>query len=315
VRRLLGSRVLRLAIAVGLTAFLLWQNDPAAIARAAARAAPSWVLLACSLVLVDRVLMAWRWIALLRPVMTTPPSNATVVRIFLVSSFVGSFLPASVGSDLARAYGLRREEVPGSVAVASVVMDRALGVAAILLVGLAAVSMLRVPAPSGVYAIVVGGGAASLALAAVIFIDAVGERVGTLMTSLPGAATRSLAAKILAAVRKYRRHHGVLGAVLGASAAVQTLRILQAWALGRALGIEAGVAVYFVAIPVVLLIMLLPITINGLGTGQAAFLWTFGAAGVDAPASLALSILFIALGVLGNLPGAVIYAARRRSAA
>ena len=32
-RRLLGSRLVRLIIAVGLTAFLIWQNDPAAILR------------------------------------------------------------------------------------------------------------------------------------------------------------------------------------------------------------------------------------------------------------------------------------------
>ena len=76
----------------------------------------------------------------------------------------------------------------------------------------------------------------------------------------------------------------------------------------RAMGIEASLAIYFVAIPVVLLIMLLPITINGLGTGQAAFLWTFGEAGVGRPEALALSILFIALGILGNLPRGVIYA-------
>ena len=64
---------------------------------------------------------------------------------------------------------------------------------------------------------------------------------------------------------------------------------------------------YFVSIPVILLIMLLPITINGLGTGQAAFLWTFGAAGVSRPEAFALSVLFIALGIVGNLPGALLY--------
>ena len=34
---------------------------------------------------------------------------ATAARLFLVSSFVGSFLPAGVGADAARAYGLSRE--------------------------------------------------------------------------------------------------------------------------------------------------------------------------------------------------------------
>ena len=54
--------------------------------------------------------------------------------------------------------------------------------------------------------------------------------------------------------------------------------------------------------------MLLPVTVNGLGTSQAAFLWTFGAAGVSRPAAFALSILFVALGIVGNLPGGLLFA-------
>ncbi len=313
--RLLGSRLVRLVIAVGLTAFLIWQNDPAAIFRTAAGADPAWLLVACSLVVADRALMAWRWLALLRPVMASPPPVGAVMRVFFVSSFVCSFLPASVGSDLARAYGLRQHDVPGTAAVASVAMDRALGVVAILLVGVVAVAMLDVPAPTGVYLVLLSGGAASLALAAVIFVDAIGDAVAAMTSWLPGEGIRRIAGRLVEAVRTYRHHHGALGAVLAASAAVQALRVLQAWGLGRALGIDAALGVYFVAIPVVLLIMLLPITINGLGTGQAAFLWTFGAAGVGRPEALALSILFIALGVIGNLPGGVLYATGRQRAA
>jgi hypothetical protein len=90
--------------------------------------------------------------------------------------------------------------------------------------------------------------------------------------------------------------------------AVQVIRVLQAWCLGRALHIDAPITLYFVTIPVILLIMLLPITVNGLGTSQAAFLWTFGAAGVARPSAFTLSLLFVALGVLGNLPGGLLYA-------
>lgn len=306
--RLLGSRALRLVIAVGLTTYLLWRHDPGAIAHAAAGIQASWLLLACALVIVDRALMAWRWLALLRPVLTTAPPVAAVLRVFFVSSFIGSFLPASVGSDAIRAYGLRDHAVPGSAAVASVVMDRALGVVAILLVGLVSVLALTVSAPTGVYVVLLAGGASSLALAAVIFIDPVGHLVARACAHLPGARVRAVAARLLGAIRTYRHHHAALAGVLLTSLAVQGLRVLQAWCLGRAIGIDAALAVYFVAIPVVLLIMLLPITINGLGTGQAAFLWTFGEAGVGKPEALALSILFIALGILGNLPGGVLYA-------
>jgi hypothetical protein len=66
----------------------------------------------------------------------------------------------------------------------------------------------------------------------------------------------------------------------------------------------------------VLLVMLLPITVSGLGTSQAAFSFLFGQVGVPAPSAVALSILFVALGIIGNLPGSLLYAfeggARRR---
>jgi glycosyltransferase 2 family protein len=86
------------------------------------------------------------------------------------------------------------------------------------------------------------------------------------------------------------------------------LRIVQAYYLGRGLGIDAPAVAYFAFIPLILLVMLLPVTFNGIGTGQAAFVWFFAQAGVAAPQAFALSILFIALGIVGNLPGAILYA-------
>jgi hypothetical protein len=56
--------------------------------------------------------------------------------------------------------------------------------------------------------------------------------------------------------------------------------------------------------------MLLPITINGLGTSQAAFVWLFGGIGVARPQAFTLSVLFVALGLVGNLPGGLLYAFR-----
>jgi hypothetical protein len=97
--------------------------------------------------------------------------------------------------------------------------------------------------------------------------------------------------------------------VLAASVAVQTIRVAQAYCLGRAIAIDLPLSTYFVLIPIVLLVMLLPITVNGLGTSQYAFDVLFGQAGVAAPQAVALSILFVALGIVGNLPGSILYAA------
>ena len=95
---------------------------------------------------------------------------------------------------------------------------------------------------------------------------------------------------------------------LAGSVAVQLLRVAQAYCLGLALGIAAPATAYLAFIPMILLVMLLPVTINGIGTSQVAFVWFFGKAGTPAPEAFALSVLFLGLGVLGNLPGGLLYA-------
>jgi uncharacterized membrane protein YbhN (UPF0104 family) len=84
--------------------------------------------------------------------------------------------------------------------------------------------------------------------------------------------------------------------------------VVQAYFLGRGLGIETPLTTYFAVVPLILLVMLLPVTVNGIGTAQAAFVWFLAPFGVPPPAAFALSVLFIALGVIGNVPGAFLYA-------
>ena len=127
------------------------------------------------------------------------------------------------------------------------------------------------------------------------------------MLELILACSRGVADGVVESIRRYAAHHGKLGSVLAGSVAVQVLRIVQAFFLGVGLGVAQPVSTYFAFVPLILLVMLLPITFNGIGTSQAAFVWFFGRVGVGAPTAFALSVLFVALGIVGNLPGGVLY--------
>lgn len=267
-----------------------------------------WIAAAVALLLIDRTLMAYRWMVLLRAL--TPgsrPAFSAVMRIFFVSTFVGTFLP-SVGGDLYRAYSLSRLKVSGVESAASVLMDRVLGVMSIVIVGVVAL----IPAPDAarntwMLLTLALASIACVVAAVAVFSERAAVAAQRLAVRLPNERARRLAAGMIDAVRRYSRHHGELVNVLLMSVGVQMVRVIQAWCLGRALGIEAGLLMYFIFIPIVLLIMLLPITVNGLGTSQGAFGWLFGTIGVPAAAAVALSILFVALGVAGNLPGGILY--------
>jgi hypothetical protein len=96
--------------------------------------------------------------------------------------------------------------------------------------------------------------------------------------------------------------------VLAESILVQIFRVVQAWCLGQALGLTLPLGAYFALVPLIVFIMQIPITPNGLGTTQLAFDRFFVPLGVAAPQAFALSVLFLALGILGSLPGGVLYA-------
>jgi uncharacterized protein (TIRG00374 family) len=304
------SRVLRLAIAVGLTAIVIWNAHPGAIARTVSDASASWLLAAVLLVLIDRSLMAWRWIDLLCAL--TPgsrPPFPVVLRVFFVSTFIGTFIPA-VGGDAYRAYSLTRYDVRLSESAASVVMDRVLGALSIaILGGIAAILSPRLAASAAIIVPLVVALVICAAVAAAVFSERVASIAQAAFLRLPGQTLRRAGTSLTEAMRRYSRHHLELTRVLAASVAVQTIRVAQAYCLGRAIAIDLPLSTYFVLIPIVLLVMLLPITVNGLGTSQYAFDVLFGQAGVAAPQAVALSILFVALGIVGNLPGSILYAA------
>ncbi len=312
------SRIFRIAVAVGLTAFIIWSADPRTILATTAQADVRWLGAAVLLVFIDRALMAWRWIDLLCAL--TPgsrPPFAIVLRTFFVSTFVGSFLP-SIGGDAYRAYSLAKHDVRLSESAASVLMDRVLGALAIAFVG--AIAVVLSPRADIGPAIVVPLVAAALGVR--------GCWRGGLQRFGGGAGTsaRDETAVAVGAARRRvddRRHAPLLEPSRRAACACCWRRsecrrsaCFRPTASAAQSPSTCRSFTYFLLIPIVLLVMLLPITVSGLGTSQAAFSFLFGQVGVAAPQAVALSILFVALGIVGNLPGSILYAfeggARRR---
>ncbi len=304
-----ASRLVRIAIAVALTALIVWKANPSLVLHTVASADWNWILAAVALVLVDRALMAWRWIDLLCILAPgSRPPFAVVLRTFFVSTFVGSFLP-SIGGDAYRAYSLSRYDVRLSESAASVLMDRVLGVLAIAGVGGAALAIGgSMGAGASIVIPLLAAVVGCAVVAAAVFSDGAAAVAQRTAARMPTDAARRAGAALTGALRRYAHHDRELARVLTASIGVQVLRVVQAYCLGRALGLALPLSSYFLLVPIVLLVMLLPITISGLGTSQLAFDYLFGQAGVPSAPAVALSVLFVALGIVGNLPGSVLYA-------
>ncbi|HEV3486488.1 MAG TPA: lysylphosphatidylglycerol synthase transmembrane domain-containing protein, partial [Vicinamibacterales bacterium] len=268
-------------VAVGLTAFVLWKADPQSVAAAAAGADPRWIAAAIVLVIFDRLLMALRWVILLRALDSPhPPPLGQVLRIFFVSTFVGTFLP-SVGGDVYRAYSLARHGVSGAQSAASVAMDRLLGVLSLLVVAVIGLPFAGRVAAEPVILWTMGFTVTGCAVGALtVFSTRAARAAHAINARLQSGSLQRMSARLIDAVARYKHHRGDLASVLALSIGVQGIRIAQAWFLGLSLAIAAPASAYVAFVPIILLIMLLPITVYGLGTSQFAFDSLFALVGV-----------------------------------
>lgn len=295
--------LVRLAITAAILAYLATTIDMAAAARATAAISPSHLMLVLLMVAVDRAVMILRWILLLRA-SGNPISTAGATRLFLVSSFIGSFLPAGIGGDAARAYGLSRENTSGSEALASVAVDRLLGIVSLVLMAIIGV-IAWTPEDPGDWRIPAAIIAALLACVAVFWAN---EWLRWIIPARrhEGFVTRRVL-RLTDAVGRYRDRRGVLVHVLVWSIAVQVLRITQAYVLALGLGMTVPFTYFLLFMPLGLLLLLLPISISGFGLPQAMIVWLLQPMGVPDIQSLALSTLIVLTGLAGNLPGLILW--------
>ncbi len=291
--------LVRVAITAAILGYLFTRIDLAVAGRAIAAIRLPHLALVLGLVAIDRCVMILRWVLLLRA-SGIGISLAQASRLFLVSSFVGSFLPAGVGADAARAYGLAQHTSTGSEALASVAVDRLLGILSLVSMGVVG---LIASGPRGAEDLRIVAAVAVLAVATVSVFWA--DRLVRALVPIrhpEGPIVRRLL-RASDAVSRYRSHRGALVHVMAWSFVVQLLRVTQAYVLGLGLGLAVPFGYYLLFMPVALLLLLLPISVSGFGLPQGGIIWLLQPYGVAAETSFALSTLIVLTGLAGNLPG------------
>ncbi len=307
--------ILRIAVSVVLITLLLSRLDVRNMSSFLARA--DWWLVALTLVTVamDRSLMAGRWIYLLEGLGIHAP-RVRVVKIFFLSTFFGSFLPTGIGGEAVRAVSFSRLSSKSVESVASVAMDRIMGMLSMLLIGLVALIVFyRIYPHPALLATVLALSLAAVAGLALLLSPSFHRRIlsrirpdGEDGGEEAQSGWRGTVRRAIGAMERYRSQPGLLGIVLAMSVGVQVLRILQAYLLSEAMALNTALVYFFCFVPVILLITMLPISVSGLGTTNLAYVALFGSVGMDPDGAFVLSVLILALGVIGNLPGGFIYA-------
>ncbi len=305
-----GSALFRLAASLILLAFLLRRIAFSEITGALERAVGNWpfLVVAFTLPLLGIVITALRWRLLMKAQGIRIPVRRVTAAV-LVGICFNQILPSTIGGDIARSIWLKRpgQSALGSLAV--VTLDRAVGVFSLSLLALACALLsptIRSLLPTVwlVPVVIAGAGWCGWLVA-----FRLARRLSRWIESKPWLRRyRSKADLVASTLGAYRGRGTLLLGAIALSLLLQLAIVLQFMALAAALDARVVMWEFALIVPVVTLVTLVPVTINGLGLREGAFALLGAPIALQAGDAVALGWMWLAGTLPYGIAGWILYA-------
>ncbi len=306
------SALIRGGVSIALILFVLWrfQDRLTLVGEKLTSANIWWVLVGVILFWTAMLINAFKWWTLLRAQNIAVPFFA-MANFTFVGFFFNNILPANIGGDIMRGYGLARYTERSAGAAASVMLDRLIGLSAYMSV--AAISALAVVFLTDRTDLWPLAAVAVLALLALmtIAIFLISRRISKLVSRLLHRGVLERVAQIwdalAAAFELYRFQYRTLAfAYLIGLTGIATTSMVN-YVLSLALGGGIPLIDMFLFTPLIALVLIIPISIGGIGLSQVAYPFFYGLVGVSGEMALALSLFVQAVQIFCSLPGGVLW--------
>lgn len=306
---------MKVAVSVGLIAYLLSRVDLQTL-WGLISGANLWLLtVALALYLMAIAVGCMKWRVLLTP-LNLEVSFQDLLAYTFVGLFFGNVLPSNIGGDLVRAYGLAAASKRPEEAAISVLVDRLMGLVAFFAsaVVMATLTLALLGGNLGMETVVfwvLAAFALLLGGMAILFSRRVTRRSAFLFDLPFLQALRPTAVRVFHALQAYRTQYTVLFLAVTISLSVVVITSIVQWAIAQALRLDIPALYFFLFNPLIAFVLVVPISVNGIGLKEAAFVFFFGLVGVSQDAALSISLLFHAIIVLSSLPGGLFWLRKR----
>lgn len=299
----------RYLVSLGLIAYLLTKVEFAPLLSLLGRASLPLMGLAFVMILLDQAVTTLAWNRMLRANGYRIPFTGSF-RVTLMADFLGMALPSSMGADVVRIAGLSRYISNTTLALSSFVAFRVMGLGQTVL--LAALTSL-------IFASHFPDATLIHAAQTALFIMLAGGVLGLIFANraLKLAERYFTGGRFDGAVKKgrmlyetflfYFSHRDALISGFSGALYVQLSKIVSVYVVALALHLEVSPAAFFLFVPVINIITLLPVSIAGLGMREGGYVALFGYLGLSTGEALSLSLLVFGINMLFVLCGGIIY--------
>jgi glycosyltransferase 2 family protein len=310
------SRVLwivKLVVTAGLGWFLFTHADWAAIGVTLAGIPPGVIVVAFALMLLSVTISAYKWQIVLK-LHGLHFSFMRLQRYYFTAMFFSNFLPTSIGGDVYRVYKTFGDRRSISSPVIAVFVERLTGIIALLALGYFYSFVVYHAQGDVISRTLMTVGTAGIVLtlvAALLFVCLRGYQRLKRWQNKP-----KLLRILLEHGKDYIRQPVGSAYVMLISFWFHVHNCLLFYLLLRyGVGVEISVAELFVVLTLVTLLGVLPISINGIGVVDTAFVVLLGVYGVGSDLALSVMLICRMLLILVSAIGAGFYLSERTDAA
>ena len=294
-------------IGVAILAFILTRIDLKATLAALQGLHWGYLLLAIAANLPLFGLKAWRWQEMLKMQGIRYPWRDAFLA-FVAGLFLGLITPGRVGEMTKALYLKQDRDVPVSVGLANVLMDRLFDLYTIMVLGTTGLIWFRL-LPDWALVLILAGTLASILLPILLLSKRLASWALAIVQRLPilGRYQPRLAAatdRFQQGLRPLLTPRLILPLLI--TQVAYLLFFEQGQLLAQAVGLQIGIAYLAVCLSVAGVVTLLPISISGLGTRDAVLIAMFAPLGIVTEHTMAFSTLyFLTFYVIGGALGFV----------
>jgi len=268
------------------------------------------VILATLLATCDCLLTAYRWQMLLKSKNIDVPFGK-IIRINFVGRFVGRFFPSSIAPDAIKAYSLAKYIDNASEAMSSIFIERYIGLFSLLtLAFFGVIASFKTYPNYNILWILLAMLSIFFTFWFLLFNKSVATKIANRLHFLRILRRKSWGQKVANfyhSLLLYKTNDVLLFKVLMLSYVIQTVRILMIYVGSLALNLGISVVYFFMFIPVIIIITMIPTTIASIGVAEGAYVYFFSRVGASIHGAFALSILIRILYTFLTLPGGIFY--------
>ena len=302
---------LKAAVGISLLVFLLSKTDLSEIWSLLKASKIEFLLLSILTYTATILIISFRW-RLLLYAHNMKVSVHNLVVYYFIGFFVNNFLPTSIGGDIVRTLDLARKSGRRAESAASVLMERVVGLTAIVFLALMGLLLIgRMDYKPRLFLVVCIFLGFLLILFVSIFYDLPLGGLKSRIKEIQFLEFGRRIKKLHGCLKLYRDSKNALGGVFFVSIVYQLLNALFVYCVSLTLGLGIKFYYFLLFVPLIGLVGFIPISINAVGLREGSYVFLLARIEKSSAEALSLSLMVYGVTLGVSLIGGILFVARK----